>query len=145
MTAHPSQGTSGTAGFMPLADVLVRTSRAGAEGPTEARFRLDAALVATLQARAQRLGIEPISLYRAALALTALTAALALSAPPARADFKGGTIALSVDGLNSIDAKTTSAREASKWILGPYESITIDGWQTSSSTARRFFFATEKR
>jgi len=32
-------------------------------------------------------------------------------------------IALSVDGLNSIDAKTTTAQAATKWILGPYESI----------------------
>ncbi|HKQ59788.1 MAG TPA: hypothetical protein VJS92_00810 [Candidatus Polarisedimenticolaceae bacterium] len=53
-------------------------------------------------------------------------------------------IALSVDGLNSIDAKTTTAREAAKWILGPWESITLDGWQTSSSTARRFFFTSEQ-
>ncbi len=53
-------------------------------------------------------------------------------------------IALSVDGLNSIDAKTTAARDASKWILGPYETITLDGWQTSSSTARRFYFTTEQ-
>jgi hypothetical protein len=52
-------------------------------------------------------------------------------------------IALSVDGLNSIDAKTTSAGSAAKWILGPYETITLDGWQTSNSTARRFFFTTE--
>ena len=54
-------------------------------------------------------------------------------------------IALSVDGLNSIDAKTTSAGEATKWILNPYQTITIDGWQTNSSTARRFFFTTEER
>lgn len=54
-------------------------------------------------------------------------------------------IALSVDGLNSIDAKTTSAGDASKWILSPYQTITIDGWQTNSSTARRFFFTTEER
>jgi hypothetical protein len=54
-------------------------------------------------------------------------------------------VALSVDGLNSIDARTTPAREASKWILGPHETITLDGWQTSSSTARRFFFTTEER
>jgi hypothetical protein len=52
-------------------------------------------------------------------------------------------VALSVDGLNSIDAKRTSARQASKWILGPYRSITLDGWQTSSASARRFFFTTE--
>jgi hypothetical protein len=54
-------------------------------------------------------------------------------------------IALSVDGLNSIDAKTTAAGDASKWILSPYQTITIDGWQTNPSTARRFFFTTEER
>ncbi|HVT15278.1 MAG TPA: hypothetical protein VHQ90_03720 [Thermoanaerobaculia bacterium] len=53
-------------------------------------------------------------------------------------------IALSVDGLNSIDAKTTTAQAGSKWILGPYESIVLDGWQTSSALARRFYFTTEK-
>jgi hypothetical protein len=54
-------------------------------------------------------------------------------------------VALSVDGLNVIDAKTTSARRATKWILGPYQTITLDGWQTGPSTARRFFFTTEDR
>jgi hypothetical protein len=54
-------------------------------------------------------------------------------------------VALAIDGLNSIDAKTSTSFEASKWILGPYESITIDGWQTSATTARRFFFTTEER
>ena len=54
-------------------------------------------------------------------------------------------IALSVDGLNSIDARTTSAGDAKKWILGPYETITLDGWQTTSTTARRFLFTTEGR
>jgi len=53
-------------------------------------------------------------------------------------------VALSVDGLNSIDAKTTTAAAASKWILGPYQSITLEGWQTSSDTARRFFFSNEQ-
>jgi hypothetical protein len=53
-------------------------------------------------------------------------------------------IAVSVDGLNSIDAKTTTAQAGSKWILGPYESIVLDGWQTSSALARRFYFTTEK-
>jgi hypothetical protein len=52
-------------------------------------------------------------------------------------------IALSVDGLNSIDAESTSARDAAKWILGPYEEIVIDGWQTSSANARRFYFTSE--
>jgi len=54
-------------------------------------------------------------------------------------------VAVSVDGLNVIDAKTTSPREASKWILDPYQTITLEGWQTGSSTARRFFFTTEDR
>jgi hypothetical protein len=52
-------------------------------------------------------------------------------------------VALSVDGLNSIDAKTTRPQEAAKWILGPYESMIIDGWQVSGTSARRFFFTTE--
>ena len=54
-------------------------------------------------------------------------------------------VAVSVDGLNTIDAKTTTAGNASKWILGPWETIVLDGWQTSSDTARRFFFTTEKK
>ena len=54
-------------------------------------------------------------------------------------------VALAVDGLNSIDAKKTASRAASKWILEPWESIVIEGWQTSGSTARRFFFTTEDR
>ena len=53
-------------------------------------------------------------------------------------------VALAVDGLNSIDAKTTTARDARKWILDPWQTITLDGWQTSGSTARRFYFTTEK-
>jgi hypothetical protein len=53
-------------------------------------------------------------------------------------------VALSVDGLNSIDAKTTSASKASKWVLGPYQTTTISGWQISSTDARRFFFTTEE-
>jgi len=53
-------------------------------------------------------------------------------------------VALAVDGLNSIDAKTTSANDASKWVLDPHETTTISGWQTSSTHARHFFFTTEK-
>ncbi len=54
-------------------------------------------------------------------------------------------VALAVDGLNSIDAETTSAAKASKWVLGPYETTTISGWQVSSADARRFFFTTEEK
>ena len=53
-------------------------------------------------------------------------------------------VALSVDGLNTIDARQTSAAEARKWVLGPYETVTISGWQTSRTEARRFEFTTEE-
>jgi len=53
-------------------------------------------------------------------------------------------VALSVDGLNTIDAKHTDARSASKWVLGPYESTVISGWQVNDRTARNFFFTGER-
>lgn len=53
-------------------------------------------------------------------------------------------VALSVDGLNTIDARRTTAANASKWVIEPYQSITISGWQMSSSRARRFYFTTER-
>jgi len=52
-------------------------------------------------------------------------------------------VALSVDGMNTIDARRTSAWEASKWVIEPYGTITINGWQMSSSRTRRFYFTTE--
>ena len=45
-------------------------------------------------------------------------------------------VALAVDGLNSIDAKTTPASEASKWVLGPYETITIESILGSTRDVR---------
>jgi hypothetical protein len=53
-------------------------------------------------------------------------------------------VALSVDGLNTIDARHTSAWNASKWVIEPYQTITISGWQMSSVRARRFYFTTER-
>jgi len=53
-------------------------------------------------------------------------------------------VALSVDGLNTIDAKHTDGWNASKWVLDPYETVTIDGWQVSESSARRFYFTGER-
>lgn len=53
-------------------------------------------------------------------------------------------VALSVDGLNTIDAKHTDARSASKWVLEPYESTVISGWQVSNRAARSFFFTGER-
>lgn len=53
-------------------------------------------------------------------------------------------VALAVDGLNTIDAKHSDSWNASKWVLEPYESTEISGWQVSGSTARRFFFTGER-
>ena len=54
-------------------------------------------------------------------------------------------VALSVDGLNTIDARHTDPRSAQKWVLGPHETITISGWQTGMKNARRFFFTSEEQ
>ena len=54
-------------------------------------------------------------------------------------------VALSVDGLNTIDARETTGTDARKWVIGPYETVTISGWQTSLTDARRFEFTTEAR
>ena len=53
-------------------------------------------------------------------------------------------VALAVDGLNTIDARRTSAWNASKWVIEPYQTITISGWQVSSERARRFYFTDER-
>ena len=54
-------------------------------------------------------------------------------------------VALSVDGLNTIDARHTAAAVARKWVLDPYQTITISGWQVNSREARRFEFTTEEQ
>ena len=54
-------------------------------------------------------------------------------------------VALSVDGLNTIDARHTSPTDARKWVLGPYQTVEIVGWQTSRNDARRFEFTTEAK
>lgn len=53
-------------------------------------------------------------------------------------------VALSVDGLNTVDGTRSEARSAAKWVLEPYQSVVISGWQVSGGEARRFFFTTEK-
>ena len=53
-------------------------------------------------------------------------------------------VALSVDGMNTIDARRSSAWNASKWVIGPYQTITIRGWQMSGERARRFYFTSER-
>lgn len=52
-------------------------------------------------------------------------------------------VALSVDGLNSIDARRSTAWNASKWVIGPYQTISVSGWQMSAERARRFYFTSE--
>jgi hypothetical protein len=53
-------------------------------------------------------------------------------------------VALSVDGLNTIDAKHTSASDARKWVLAPYETVVIPGWQISNAISRKFVFTGER-
>jgi hypothetical protein len=53
-------------------------------------------------------------------------------------------VALSVDGLNTIDARHTDAWSAQKWVLEPWESTVISGWQVDQDNARRFFFTGER-
>ncbi|MEO8216772.1 MAG: hypothetical protein ABI718_06795 [Acidobacteriota bacterium] len=53
-------------------------------------------------------------------------------------------VALSVDGLNTIDANHTDVWSASKWVLEPYGSAVISGWQINNAQARRFFFTGER-
>ncbi|HVF51914.1 MAG TPA: hypothetical protein VNA19_17650 [Pyrinomonadaceae bacterium] len=53
-------------------------------------------------------------------------------------------VALAVDGLNTIDARRTSRWDSSKWLIEPYQTITIRGWQMSREQARRFYFTHER-
>ncbi len=53
-------------------------------------------------------------------------------------------VALSVDGLNTVDAKRSDARSATKWVLEPHETIVISGWQINANHARHFYFTGEK-
>ena len=53
-------------------------------------------------------------------------------------------VALSVDGLNTIDAKHTSSRDARKWVLAPYETVVIPGWQVNNLVSRKFVFTGER-
>ena len=53
-------------------------------------------------------------------------------------------VALSVDGLNTIDARRSTAWDSSKWVIQPHGTITISGWQVSRERARRFYFTDER-
>ncbi len=49
-------------------------------------------------------------------------------------------VAVTLDGLNSIDGQRTTPRAAKKWMIEPRSSLTISGWQTSRDTLRKFVF-----
>jgi hypothetical protein len=49
-------------------------------------------------------------------------------------------VAVTIDGLNVIDGKRTTPGNGAKWMIGPYSSITLRGWQTGRSSLRRFVF-----
>jgi hypothetical protein len=53
-------------------------------------------------------------------------------------------VALYVDGLNTIDSTRTSPADASKWMIEPYQTITISGWQMDSDHARKFYFTSDR-
>ncbi|MBD3243911.1 MAG: hypothetical protein GF331_25185 [Chitinivibrionales bacterium] len=53
-------------------------------------------------------------------------------------------VALSIDGLNSIDGKRTTPSEGAKWIIEPHGRITIRGWQTDHDKLRRFVFTRDE-
>jgi hypothetical protein len=47
---------------------------------------------------------------------------------------------LTIDGLNSISGKPSGISDGRKWMIDPYDSVTINGWQVNDTEARRFFF-----
>lgn len=49
-------------------------------------------------------------------------------------------VAVSVDGLNTIDGKRSKPAEGPKWIIEPHGTIAIRGWQTGSRSLRTFVF-----
>lgn len=53
-------------------------------------------------------------------------------------------VALSVDGVNTIDARRSTSWDARKWVIEPYGTIRITGWQMSSARARKFYFTSER-
>jgi hypothetical protein len=55
-------------------------------------------------------------------------------------------VLLTVDGLNVVNGeRTRQASDEPMYVLGPWESATIQGWRTSLNDVRRFVFVDEKR
>jgi hypothetical protein len=53
-------------------------------------------------------------------------------------------VAVSVDGLNVLDARHSSPWNASKWVIHPHDTLALSGWQVDSDRARHFYFTTER-
>lgn len=49
-------------------------------------------------------------------------------------------VLVTVDGLNTIDGTSSTADRGAKWMIEPYGTIQIDGWQTGDSRLRKFIF-----
>ncbi len=47
---------------------------------------------------------------------------------------------LTVDGMNSISGLPSGISDGPKWMIRPYSSIEIRGWQVNGGEARRFYF-----
>jgi hypothetical protein len=55
-------------------------------------------------------------------------------------------VLISVDGLNVVNGERTSlASTEPMYVLGPWQSTTINGWRTSLDAVRRFVFVDEQR
>jgi hypothetical protein len=54
-------------------------------------------------------------------------------------------VAVTIDGLNTIDGSRTTPDKASKWMIDANSSITLRGWQTDQGSLRRFVFTVENR
>lgn len=54
-------------------------------------------------------------------------------------------VAVTIDGLNTIDGKRTTPQKAQKWIIEANSSLTLRGWQTDQSSLRRFIFTNQDK
>jgi hypothetical protein len=52
---------------------------------------------------------------------------------------------LSIDGLNSINGQPCTPESGRKWLIEPRGYITVEGWQVSRTSLRRFFFTSKEK
>lgn len=51
---------------------------------------------------------------------------------------------LMIDGLNSITGSPCNPGNGRKWLLEPYSTATIQGWQVNQESLRRFYFTSKE-